>query len=212
MANDKKGRLAGKRAVITGGAQGLGACFARLFLAEGAQVALTDINEEKARQTAEELSGAYPGAVTAHAHDVVDPDQWDSVLAASADAMSGIDILVNNAGIASVGSIESESFENYRRVMAIDTDSIFLGCQKAMPYLREGAPASIVNISSISGLIADGNLIAYNTAKAAVAMMTKSIALHCAQKRYEVRCNSVHPVFVRTPILDGFGRDDALGR
>ena len=116
--------------------------------------------------------------------------------------MGGIDILINNAGIGTHGNIETETEENWRRTQAIDVDSIFTGTQLAMPYLKRSQPASIINISSVAGMIADGNMLAYNTAKAAVWMMSKSIALHCARSGYDIRCNSVHPVFTRTPIID----------
>jgi NAD(P)-dependent dehydrogenase (short-subunit alcohol dehydrogenase family) len=195
-------RLKGKKIVITGAAQGLGECFAHMMAAEGAKVFLTDIQEEKVRAVANAVNKTHPGLAGAAAHDVCDEAGWKSVLAEAASAMGGISVLVNNAGIASMGSIEAESFANYRRCMAIDLDSVFLGSQTAMPYLKDNQPGSIVNISSVAGLIADGNLIAYNTAKAGLSMMSKSIAIHCARSRYQITCNSVHPVFTRTPIID----------
>ena len=135
-------------------------------------------------------------------HDVVSKDDWSRALEEAAQAMGGISVLINNAGIGSFGSIESESWENWRRTQDIDVDSIFIGTQLAMPYLKEAQPASIINISSVAGMLADGMMLSYNTAKAAVWMMTKSIALHCARSGYDIRCNSVHPVFTRTPIVD----------
>lgn len=196
-------RLAGKKAFITGGAQGLGACFARMFAAEGAQVAVTDVNADGAHATAEAINKKHPGAACAFSHDVTKPEDWDAALDGAVEAMGGINVLVNNAGVGSFGSIETETWEGWRRVMSIDVDAIFLGTQKAMPHLKAAAPGSIINISSVAGLVADRNYLAYNTAKAGVWMITKSIALHCARNGYEVRCNSVHPVFINTPILDG---------
>lgn len=200
------GRLDGKKVVITGGAQGLGACFGHMMAAEGARVFLTDINAAGAASTADAINAAHSGAThtVAHsaAHDVTDADQWARVLAEANDAMGGINVLVNNAGVGSAGSIESETMENWRRTMNIDVDSIFIGTQAAMPYLKASQPASIINISSVAGMIADGMMLAYNTAKSAVWMMSKSIALHCARAGYDIRCNSVHPVFTRTPIID----------
>jgi NAD(P)-dependent dehydrogenase (short-subunit alcohol dehydrogenase family) len=196
------GRVEGKTAVITGGAQGLGAAFARLLAAEGAKVCLTDVNVEGAETVAAEINRAHPNAASFAAHDVTREKDWKEALDRAATAMGGISVLVNNAGIGSWGNIEDESFDNWRRCFAVDVDSIFIGTQAAMPYLKESQPASIINISSVAGLIADGNMLAYNAAKAAVWMMSKSIALHCARAGYDIRCNSVHPVFTRTPIVD----------
>ncbi|MEO0996381.1 MAG: SDR family oxidoreductase, partial [Pseudomonadota bacterium] len=124
------------------------------------------------------------------------------------------DILVNNAGIGSVGNVVEETPEAWRRVHAVDLDSVFYGCKYAIPLMAADGGGSIVNISSISGIIAGHNMAAYNSAKAAVRHLSKSIALHCARDGNGIRCNSVHPVFIDTPILDGFARnmsrDDAL--
>ncbi len=196
------GRVAGKKVLITGAAQGLGACFGRMLADEGAKVFLTDINGDGAKKTAAAINKTHPGAAAAIVHDVTSRDQWVKALAAANEFLGGIDTLINNAGIGTFGSIETETEENWRRTQAIDVDSIFIGTQLAMPYLKKSQPGSIINISSVAGMIADGNMIAYNTAKAAVWMMTKSIALHCARSGYDIRCNSVHPVFTRTPIID----------
>ncbi len=196
------GRVEGKKAFITGGAQGLGACFGRMLVDEGATVVLTDINFEAAKATAAKINETRQGSAVAIKHDVTNRDEWESALAEAADFMGGIDILINNAGIGTFGNIETESWEQWRRTQSIDVDSIFIGTQLAMPYLKKSQPASIINISSVAGMIADANMLSYNTAKAAVWMMTKSIALHCARTGYDIRCNSVHPVFTRTPIID----------
>ncbi len=196
------GRVDGKMALITGGAQGLGACFANMLADEGATVAVSDLNEDGAKATAAAINERHPGKAFAYGHDVVKEDDWTRVLAAAADDMGGLNVLVNNAGIGSFGNIETETMENWRRTQEIDVDSIFIGTQLAMPYLKESQPASIINISSVAGLIADGMMLSYNVAKAGVWMMSKSIALHCAKAGYDIRCNSVHPVFTRTPIID----------
>lgn len=196
------GRVAGKKVLITGGAQGLGACFGRMLADEGAKIFLTDINGDGAAQTAAEINNKHPGAASSIRHDVTSRDEWSAALKEASDFMGGVDTLINNAGIGTFGNIETETEEQWRRTQAIDVDSIFTGTQLAMPYLKEAKSASIINISSVAGMIADGNMISYNTAKAAVWMMTKSIALHCARSGYDIRCNSVHPVFTRTPIID----------
>ncbi len=195
-------RVSGKKALITGGAQGLGACFGRMLAAEGAKVALTDINLKGAEETAAAINADHPGAAFAFPHDVTKKDDWVRVLAEASEAMDGISVLINNAGIGTFANIETETYEGWRRTQEIDVDSIFIGTQLAMPYLKDNQPASIINISSAAGLIADGMMLAYNTAKSAVRMMSKSIALHCARSGYDIRCNSVHPVFTRTPIID----------
>jgi NAD(P)-dependent dehydrogenase (short-subunit alcohol dehydrogenase family) len=196
------GRVAGKKAFITGGAQGLGACFARMLAAEGAKVFVTDVNEAGAAAVAASINERHPGVAGSAAHDVVSADDWKRALAAADKAMGGINVLINNAGVGCWGNIETESLDGWRRTMSIDVDSIFIGTQAAMPYLKASQPGSIINISSVAGMIAHGDMMAYNTAKAGVWMMSKSIALHCARAGYDIRCNSVHPVFTRTPILD----------
>lgn len=198
----KVGRVQGKKVFITGGAQGLGACFGRMLADEGARVALTDINQAGAAETAAAINKTHDNAAIAIKHDVTNKADWESALATTAEAFGGIDVLINNAGIGTAGSIESETYENWRRTQEIDVDSIFIGTQLAMPYLKQEKSASIINISSVAGLIADGMMLSYNAAKAAVWMMSKSIALHCARSGYDIRCNSVHPVFTRTPIID----------
>lgn len=196
------GRVSGKKVFITGGAQGLGACFARMLAAEGAKVVVTDVNVAGAEKTAAQIDSKYPGAAAFCHHDVTKAEDWETALGMAAEFMGGISVLVNNAGVGGWGNIETETLDGWRRTMDIDVESIFIGTQQAMPYLKESQPASIINISSVAGMIASGEMLAYNTAKAGVWMMTKSIALHCAKAGYDIRCNSVHPVFTRTPIID----------
>ena len=202
LTEDKMGRVDGKKVLITGGAQGLGACFGRMLAAEGAKVVLTDINGDGAEQTAAEINEGNANAALGLKHDVTSKDDWVTALSEAEKFMGGVSVLINNAGIGTWGNIETESYEGWRNTQAIDVDSIFIGTQLAMPYLKASQPASIINISSVAGIIADGMMLSYNAAKAAVWMMSKSIALHCARSGYDIRCNSVHPVFTRTPIID----------
>ncbi|MEM9014497.1 MAG: SDR family oxidoreductase [Pseudomonadota bacterium] len=209
------GRVDGKKAFITGGAQGLGACFGRMLAAEGAKVALTDVNAEGAAKVAEKINEDFPGAACSFSHDVTKKDDWARALGEADDAMGGISVLINNAGIASFGNIENETYENWRRVHEVDLDSVFIGTQLALPYLKASQPGSIINISSVAGIIADRNVLSYNSAKAALWLMTKSVALHCAKSGYDIRCNSVHPVFTRTEILGAVlaaGKEEKLTR
>jgi NAD(P)-dependent dehydrogenase (short-subunit alcohol dehydrogenase family) len=215
------GRLEGKIAFITGGAQGLGEATARLFVREGARVAITDINYEGAARVAASMNARHNGAGIAIAHDVTNEGQWVDALAETERRLGGLHVLVNNAGIGLTKDFEAITLEEWRRVHAIDLDGVFLGCKHAVPIMARtvkatGLGGSIVNISSISGIIAGHNMAAYNSAKAAVRHLSKSVALHCAKRGYSIRCNSVHPVFIATPILDGLverlGRDEAYAK
>ena len=198
------GRVAGKLALVTGAAQGLGAAQARMLARHGARVLRTDINERGAEATAAAID-AECGAGTGFAFplDVTQPDQWVAAVEAARDRLGGLSILVNNAGVGVRGNIETCTYEEWKRGFAINVDSVFLGCQKALPLMKDHQPASIVNISSIAGLIASDTMPGYNASKAAVWMLTKSVALYCAKRGWNIRCNSVHPTFVDTPILDG---------
>jgi len=212
------GRLAGKKAVITGGAGGLGTATAALFAAHGAKVFLTDVDAAGAHRVASDIEREHgPGvAFASDAHDVRDEARWVAVLAEADAAMGGISVLVNNAGVGSVGSFEAATLAEWRRVMDINVDSIFLGSKHAIAYLRQNQPGSIINISSIAGIIAAHNFAAYNASKAAAWMLSKSIALHCAHEKIDVRSNSIHPAFIRTgivePIFASLGEEAATQR
>ncbi|PHR63050.1 MAG: 3-beta hydroxysteroid dehydrogenase [Robiginitomaculum sp.] len=202
-------RLLGKKALVTGAGSGLGAAMAAKFAEEGAKIALTDINYASAIAEADKINARYPGAAFALAHDVASQTSWEQALGEANERLGGLSVLVNNAGIGSVASVEDESLETFQKVFAVDVDSVFLGCKLAIPYMKPHAPGSIINISSIAGLYAAGNMAAYNSAKAAVWLLSKSVALHCASAGYDIRSNSLHPTFVRTPIMYEMGA--ALG-
>jgi len=198
----KNGRLAGKIALVTGAASGLGAATARMLAREGACVLLTDIDADAAAQVA---AGIGKTAAAARL-DVTSADDWSAAVAEAERHFGGLHVLVNNAGIAISGTVEETSLEDWRRVHAIDLDGVFLGCKLALPLIaattaREGSRGSILNVSSIAGVIAAANMAAYNSAKAGVRHLTKSVALHCARAGYAVTCNSIHPTFVDTPII-----------
>lgn len=205
-------RVAGKKALITGAARGLGAATARMLAREGAKVLLTDIDEPGAAKQAAAINDEFSGMAFSTRHDVTSESDWQAALAVAQDKLGGLSVLVNNAGIAPVGSIEAMSFETWKRAFEINVDGVFLGCKLALPLLRENQPASIVNISSISAMIAAPGLVAYNASKAAVWMLTKSVALQCARKGWDIRCNSVHPTFIDTDILENFRLDKAVPR
>ena len=208
-------RVAGKLALVTGAAQGLGAAQAMMFARQGARVLATDINGEGAVATAAAID-AELGAGTAYGlqHDVTDPAAWDAAIDAAREMLGGLSVLVNNAGVGVRGNIETCTYDEWKRGFAINVDSVFLGCQKALPLMKDHQPGSIINISSIAGLIASDTMPGYNASKAAVWMLSKSIALYCAKMGWDIRCNSVHPTFVGTPILDGIaagsGKDKSV--
>ena len=215
------GRVAGKKVFITGAAQGLGAAMARALAAEGAKVALADINIDGVEKTTADLNAAF-GANTAFAYalDVTNEEQWIAALAAADKATGGLSGLINNAGISlREGGIEELSLADFRKMMSINVDSVFLGAKHGIKYLAKNQPGSIVNISSIAGLIANHTSPGYNASKAAVWLLSKNIGLYCAKKGLNIRANSVHPTYIDTPILDPirgmFGKDEAdakLGR
>ncbi len=197
------GRVDGKIALVTGGAQGLGAGICETLAREGARVAVSDLNQAGARATAARINTAHgEGSAIALSHDVTSEDDWIAAIEAVRAAFGGLSVLVNNAGIMVMGSVEELDLASWRKSMAVNADSAFLGCKYALPLMRESQPGSIVNMSSVSALIASHNMIAYNTSKAALWMLTKSVALHCAKGGWDIRCNSVHPTYVRTPLLD----------
>ena len=201
----RPGRVAGKRVLITGAAGGLGQAMAWMMAREGARLALADINAEGAAALAAAINAEFADAAFAYAHDVTDEQAWIEVLDRAAADLGGLSVLVNNAGIGGeLTWAEDQSLEAWRRCLAINLDSVMLGAKHGLKYLRESAPASIVNISSIAGLLAAPGMGAYNASKAGVWLYTKTLALECAKAGWDVRCNSVHPVFIRTPILDPF--------
>ncbi|MGQ0533883.1 MAG: SDR family NAD(P)-dependent oxidoreductase, partial [Caulobacteraceae bacterium] len=161
------GRLAGKKIFVTGAAQGLGAAMAKGAAAEGAKVAITDVNAAGAESVTGEINAAY-GAKTAFAYalDVTNEEQWIAALERANADMVGISGLVNNAGISSrEGGIEELSLEGFRRLMSVNVDSVFLGAKHGIKYLAKNQPGSIVNISSIAGLIANHTSPGYNASK-----------------------------------------------
>lgn len=205
MTTPSAHRAAGKRAFITGAAGGLGAATARLLARHGAKVFITDINAAAVDAVAAEINRELGAQVAWSAtQDVSDEAAWQRLLAEAVQAMGGLSVLVNNAGIGSMGGVEQIAVDEWHRVMAVNVDSILFACKHALPYLREQQPASIVNISSLAAFKVDPNYTAYNTSKAAVAMLTKSVAIDCTKQKIDVRCNSIHPAFIRTGIVAPF--------
>lgn len=187
------GKLAGRIALITGAAEGIGAAAARRFAAEGATVVVSDVNLEGARDLAESLG---PPAF-ALPLDVCREDAWRAALAEIQRTCGRLDVLVNNAGGSGSGSIEELDYERYRAAMQLNVDSVFLGCKLAIELMKAHG-GSIVNVSSIHGIRAASYAVAYSAAKGAVRLLTKAVALHCAERGYRIRCNSIHPGYILT--------------
>jgi len=186
-------RLEGKVAIITGSAQGMGAAHAKLFIEEGAKVVLTDLNEEKGQQTAAELGD---NAIFVK-QNVTSEEDWKAVVDKAVEAFGKVDVLVNNAGITMAKSILEMSLSDYRKIVEINQVSVFLGIKAVAPAMIEGGKGSIVNISSMNGLV--GGAAGYTDTKFAVRGLTKAAALELS--RQGVRVNSVHPGVIATPMV-----------
>ena len=202
------GRVDGKIALISGAGSGLGQATAIHLAREGARIVATDIDGATAAATAASINGEFQGAAVSAVHDVTSQEQWVAAVNLAASHFGGLDILVNNAGISLHGDVESTPFSDFQKLMDINLNSVFLGCQEAMKVMKNSGAGSIINISSVAGKMGNPNTIAYGTSKAGVAYMSKCVALDCAQKGYKVRCNSVHPTYIRTPLIDQFLHDD----
>lgn len=192
------GRVEGKVALITGGASGLGRASAILLAKEGAKIVVTDINEEGGRETVR-LVGKD---AVYFRHDVTSESDWTRVVDDAVSTFGGLHIMLQSAGIGMGKTVEELTLAEWRKTHEIDLDGVFLGCRAAIQPMAKSGGGSIVNISSIAGIIAGHNMAAYNSAKAGVRLLSKSVALHCARKGYNIRCNSLHPTFIDTPILD----------
>ena len=186
-------RLQGKVIIITGAAQGMGETHARLCIVEGAKVVLTDINSEKGDALAKEL-GANAIFIK---HDVTSEENWAHVVKATQDKFGQIDVLVNNAGITTSKSILDTSLDDYRKIIETNQVSVFLGMKAVIPAMKAAKQGSIINISSVNGLV--GGAIGYTDSKFAVRGMTKAVALECAA--YGIRVNSIHPGVIATPMI-----------
>jgi len=190
-------RLAGKCCFITGAASGLGKAMAFAFAAEGAQIAVADRDVEAGRAVAATIGNGF--FVTL---DVTDETQWTVALGAAVRAMGRLDVLVNNAGVVASQSIEETTLEQWRFVNSVNVEGTFLGCKHAIPHLRASGGGAIINLSSVAGITAAPMMAAYSASKGAVRALTKSVAIELARKGDQIRCNSIHPVFFQTPMLD----------
>jgi NAD(P)-dependent dehydrogenase (short-subunit alcohol dehydrogenase family) len=193
-------RLEDRIVLVTGAAMGLGQAFSNAVANEGASVVLTDVNVAAGQQAAAEIVAAG-GRAEFLELDVTSEAAWAAVAATLESKYGRLDALVNNAGFAAAGSVEDCELDAWNRTMQVNVTGVFLGCKTLLPLLKRSAGGSIINISSIFGMVGDQAAIAYNASKGAVRLLTKSAALHCAGLNPPVRVNSVHPGFVETPMV-----------
>ena len=194
-------RLAGKVAIVTGAAKGLGEADARLMASEGARVVLTDVDEVNGARVAAEI-GANARFVR---QDVRDEDGWKALIADVVAREGGLHVLVNNAGVVEAGDIENTSAEDWRFIMAVSADGTFFGCKHAIPAMKASGGGSIINMASVASIDGHHTVLAYCAAKGAVEALTRAVAVHCTQHGLPIRCNSIHPAGIDTPMVQGIG-------
>jgi NAD(P)-dependent dehydrogenase (short-subunit alcohol dehydrogenase family) len=196
-------RVRGKSALVTGAALGIGRACALKLAEEGAAIAVTDLNVEKGSLVVEEIRGRG-GEATFLEQDVANEGGWEDVIKAVVGRYKKLDVLVNNAGVALAKNVEQTTLDEWRWLMSINLDGVFLGTKHAIQAMKATGGGSIVNLSSIEGLVGDPNLAAYNASKGGVRLLTKSAALHCGKAGYNIRVNSVHPGYIWTPMVENY--------
>ncbi len=206
-------RLAGKVAFISGGGTGIGRATAETFAKQGAKVVISGLRYEDMNDcvAAIETNG---GDVIALEQDVTQEDSWPLVMAETLKKFGRLDIMVNNAGVALIGNVEDETLEGWRKTQSVNIEGVFLGTKAAIKAMKDSGGGSIINISSIEGLIGEPSVAAYNASKGAVRIFSKSAALHCAQSGYNIRINTLHPGFIETAmtttnVVEQFGEEMA---
>lgn len=206
-------RVSNKVALVTGGAKGIGEACALLLAKEGAKVVVSDLDIAAGAKVVKAIKAAGGEAIFIQ-QDVTDEASWPKAIAAAVERFGALHVLVNNAGIAIPGSAVEATLADWRKTMAVNLDAVFLGTKYAIPAMTD-KNGSIINISSIEGIVADPNLAAYNASKGGVRIFTKSAALHCGKNGLKVRVNSVHPGYIWTPMVEDYVKsigDVAEGR
>jgi len=195
------GRVEGKVAIVTGGAQGLGKADCEALVREGARVVLTDIKDVEGESVAAALNAARPGSAVYLHQDVRDEARWQEVIATTLAKFGRLDVLVNNAGMVIPATPESTTLEQFRLHNAVMSEGVFLGCKHAIPAMCKSGGGSIINMSSVATHLGYPVFFAYSAAKGAIRGMTKSIAVWCQMQKYNIRCNSLHPGATDTPMV-----------
>jgi 3(or 17)beta-hydroxysteroid dehydrogenase len=192
--------MSGKIVLITGASSGLGKADAWKLAQEGATVILTDI-DESGRDLAAEISESTGAETRFYHQDVSSESRWEEIMSAIVDEFGGLDVLVNNAGVAFIASPEDTTLEQFRLASSVMSEGVFLGCRAAIPAMKLRGGGSIINMASVASHLGYPIYFAYSAAKGAVRSMTKSIAVHCQMNGYNIRCNSVHPGAIDTPMV-----------
>jgi NAD(P)-dependent dehydrogenase (short-subunit alcohol dehydrogenase family) len=203
----ESGRVQGKVAIVTGAARGQGAAEARMLAEEGAAVVLGDVRDEELAGTTAELREAGH-QVLASRLDVTSPESWERAVLGAEEAYGPVTILVNNAGIYELGGAEAAELAEWDRVIAVNQTGVFLGMKTVIPSMRRAGGGSIVNISSVHGLIGSPNGIAYHASKGAVRLMTKQAAVEYGPEG--IRVNSLHPGVIHTPMNAGYDLSELI--
>jgi 3(or 17)beta-hydroxysteroid dehydrogenase len=198
-------RVEGKVALVTGGAMGIGAATCLLLAKEGARVAVTDIATEAGEAVARSINEAG-GEARFYQHEVSSQEEWTRVFEQLATDFGQLDILVNNAGIGIPGTVESTTLEQWHKTLDVNLDSVFLGTQQGIALMKQSGGGSIINLSSIEGIVGEPITAAYGATKGGVRIFTKSAALHCAEQGYGIRVNSVHPGYILTPMVENVAK------
>jgi len=196
-------RVKGKVALVTGGRRGLGKAIAVLLASHGAKVAITDRKADGADAVIAEIEKAGGEAIFIE-HDVSIEDDWRRVVDKVVKRFGKLDVVVNNAGVGAGKNIEDITLKDWRWVMSINLDGVFLGTKYAIEAMKQTGGGSIINMSSVEGIVGDSRMVAYDASKGALRTLTKSAALHCAKEGYNIRINTIHPGFIETKMVEGF--------
>jgi len=203
-------RVKGKVAVVTGGGSGMGRAEALLLAAEGAKVVVTDINESAAANVAAEIN-YQGGSALFSKHDVASEEDWSRVIQKTLEEFGRLDVLVNNAGVIFYKKIEDTSLAEWRRLMSINLDGVFLGTRIAIETMKKSGGGSIINIASVAGMVANPDAAAYHASKGGVRSLSKAAAIECSQAGYgyNIRVNSIYPGVINTAMGDELKKDEA---
>jgi NAD(P)-dependent dehydrogenase (short-subunit alcohol dehydrogenase family) len=205
------GRVEGKVVLVSGAGSGIGRATARLLAREGAVVIVTDIDRPGGLETVRQIGGqGKGGGARFEEHDTSREADWKRIVDGILEREGALHGLVNNAGISGPfpATFETETLEQWRRMLAVNVEGVFLGCKYGVPAIRRSGGGSIVNTSSLAAFLGTPDLSAYGASKGAVRQFTKTVAIDCARKGYKVRCNSVHPGVILTPMGNSVMPDD----